>query len=179
MHKFVSTTLLFICAALVTPISAASAGAVVAKFGGECQGSSFHPSPRLARLIQNTKLRQTSPCDSPVCDGVFAYDLDGDGRNEYFVRLSCGATGNCTWGIFSERPVRLRGVFIAWFFYIHRRHGSWNALTAYTRVGGNQGVIATLANRRGTYVQTSRLTEHGDHGDPQPFLTRMGVPKCS
>ena len=113
------------------------------------------------------------------CKGAFAYDLDGDSRKEYFVRLSCGATGNCIWGLFSDRPARLRGVFSAWFFYIHGRSGGWNGLTTYTREGGDQGVIATMVNHRGKYVQMSERTERGYYGNSQPFLRRMGVPKCS
>jgi hypothetical protein len=152
---------------------------IVATFGGECEGVSFDPTPQLASLIRTAKARQNQRCDSPVCRGSFAYDLNGDDRNEYFVRLSCGATGNCTWGIFSDRPAKLLGTFTAWFFYIHRRHASWNALTTYTREGGDQGIIATLRSRHGRYLQTSERTERGDYRHPQPFLTRMGVSKCS
>ena len=174
--------LLLICVALVPPPSAfgqrLKATPVVTMFGGECQGLPFRASPRLGRLIQKTKQRQTSPCAWPSCEGVFAHDLNGNGRNEYFVRLGCGATGNCTWGIFSDRPARLRGTFTAWFFYVHRRAGGWSALSTYTREGGDRGVIATLSNRRGRYSQTSDRTEQGSYGNPQPFLKRMGVPKC-
>jgi hypothetical protein len=95
------------------------------------------------------------------------------------MRLGCGVTGNCTWGVFSDRPARFRGTFTAWFFYIHRRAGGWNALSTYTRVGGEAGEIATLANRRGKYIQTSERFERGYYGNPQPFLERMGVPECS
>ena len=158
---------------------AAPRSSVVAKFGGECTGASFHASARLQRLIEQTKQRTANPVAGSCCDDAFLFDLNGDGRSEYFVRLSCGATGNCLWGIFSDRPARLRGTFTAWFFYIHRRTTSWNALTTYTREGSDQGVIATLRNRRGTYVQTSERTEHGYYGNWQPFLKRMGVPKCS
>ena len=174
--------LLLLAILLVTlsvPSAAERASAVVAKFGGECEGATFQPTPRLASLIRNVKSREKYPCDTAFCGGSFAYDLNGDGRNEHFVRLSCGATGNCTWGIFSDRPAKLRGTFTAWFFYIHRRNALWNPLTTYTREGGAQGVITTLRSRHGTYVQTSEHTERGEYRDPQPFLTRMGAPKCS
>jgi hypothetical protein len=178
MKRNIRAALVF-TACLVPSAGATRPTPVVAKFGGECEGISFQPTPRLATLIRRAKQRQRQPCDSKFCEGVFAYDLNGDGRLEYFVRLACGATGNCTWGIFSERPARLRGTFDAWFFYIHRRNASWNALTTYTREGGDQGIIARLRNRRGTYVQTLEHTEHGYYGNWQPFLKRMGVPKCS
>ena len=174
------TSLMCLLGAVVAiSASAPSHSKVVAKFGGECEGGSFQPTTQLAALIRSVKARQNHPCDSASCGGSFAYDLNSDGRNEHFVRLSCGATGNCIWGIFSDRPAKLRGTFTAWFFYVHRRAGSWNSLTTYTREGGDQGVIATLRNRRGRYVQTSERTERGYHGNLQPFLKRMGVPKCS
>ena len=183
MRKFVSFILLLGCFASHTVASVVGrrpkAAPVVAKFGGECQGGPLNSSARLNRLIQKSKRQTPMPCDWPFCDGAFAFDLNGDRRKEFFVRLSCGATGNCSWGIFSDRPARLRAVFTAWFFYIHRRADTWSALTTYTREGGEQGVIATLATRRGRYIQTSERTEKGYYGNPQPFLKRMGVPKCS
>jgi hypothetical protein len=177
MKRNIAFALVFV--ACVTTSAAHHSAPVVAKFGGECEGASFQPTPKLASLIRRARRRYRNPCDSAFCDGAFAYDLNGDGRQEYFLRLACGGTGNCTWGIFSDRPARLRGTFIAWFFYIHRRNASWNALSTYTREGGDQGIIATLRNRRGTYVLTSERTEHGYYSNWQPFLKRMGVPKCS
>lgn len=169
----------FLAACLATAVAPSGPSQVVAKFGGECEGESFRPSRKLASLISRMKSRKRNPCDSKFCDGVLAYDLNRDGRKEYFVRIACGATGNCLWGIFSDRPARLHGTFTAWFFYIHRRTSSWNALSTYTRQGGDHGVIARLRNRRGKYVLISERTEHGYDGNYQPFLRRMGIPKCS
>ncbi|MBC7930585.1 MAG: hypothetical protein H7Z38_08445 [Rubrivivax sp.] len=182
MRRFISLVLLLVCVAPVTPSAFGErpkTTRVVAKFGGECEVAPFRHSARLERLIKKAKRDALLPCDTAFCDGAFAYDLNGDGKDEYFVRLWCSATGNCTWGIFSDNPARLRGVFSAWFFYIHRRTGSWSTLSTYTRLGGDRGVIAAFANRRGMYIQTSRRIEEGDYRDPQPFLTRMGVPNCS
>lgn len=177
VSKIVSSA--FFAACLATAVAGSGPSQVVVKFGGECEGESFRPSRKLASLISRMKSRKRNPCDSKFCDGVFAYDLNGDGRKEYFVRIACGATGNCLWGIFSDRPARLRGTFTAWFFYIHRRTSSWNALSTYTREGGDQGVVGRLRNRRGKYLLISERTEHGYDGNYQPFLRRMGIPKCS
>jgi hypothetical protein len=169
----------FLFAACLATAAATSQAQVVASFGGECEGIRAEPSPKLASLIRRVKQAERNPCDWAFCDGVFAHDLNGDGRREYFVRLACGATGNCKWGIFSDKPAKLRGTFTGWFFYIHRRTGPWNALTAYTREGANQGVIVRLRNRDGAYVQRSETTEQGYYGNDQPFLRLMGIPKCS
>lgn len=183
MRASAATLLLLVCVAALAPATARAGGRkaarVVAKFGGECRGVSFRPSARLKRLVEEARLETGDPCDGPYCDYAFAYDLDGDGRGELFVRLSCGATGNCTWGIFNDYPARRRGHVWAWFFYIHRRARGWSALTTYSRVGGENGVVAGYAYRKGRYVLTFEREDTGYHGNPHPFLGRVGVPDCS
>ena len=183
MRTFVVSVLLLGC--IVAPANAAvragrqRATPVVAKFGGECRGVSFRPSPRLKRLIEKARRETGNPCSGPYCDYAFVYDLDGDRKGELFVRLSCGATGNCTWGIFNDYPARSRGVIWAWFFYIHRRAGGWSALTTYEREGGENGVVIRYAYRGGRYVLRFYRRDMGYYGNYHPFLGRMGVPKCS
>lgn len=184
VKKFLTISIvLFITTTHVLPLSAFEKKRktlpVVAKFGGECEVPTFQPSRRLKQLIAKIRQRQPMPCDVSFCEGAFAFDLNGDGRSEYLVRLGCGATGNCTWGIFSDRRPRLLGTFTAWFFYIHKRTGAWNQLTAYTRQSGEHGAITTFANRKGKYIQTSENADRGEHGNYHPFLRRMGIPKCS
>lgn len=151
---------------------------VVARFGGECEGTKYRFSTRLKTLIQIYRQKSGNPCDSIFCESAFAYDLNGDGRKEYFVRLSCGATGNCTWGIFSDRSAKLRGIFTAWFLFIHKRTGSWSKISTYAREGGDQGIIAFLAYRRKEYIQTAERTERY-RSSQKPFHARMGLPNCS
>jgi hypothetical protein len=183
MLRFIFSAFLLVSSGLLpygsTSRKAVAVSPVVAKFGGECNGLAFQPSKSLRRLIEKAGQRNPFPAELPFGYSAFAFDLNGDGKDEYFVRLSCGGTGNCQWGIFSTRPARLRGTFAAWFFYIHRRTRSWNSLSTYTREGGDQGEIATLVNRRGSYFQASNRTEHGYPGNWQPFLKRMGIPACS
>ena len=138
--------LLVLIAVMTLPLmsidgSVSSTGHVVARFGGECSGDNFSPTRQLTRLIQLAKHEAKMPCENAFCDGAFSCDLNGDGKPEHFIRLACGATGNCTWGVFSDRPARLRGTFTAWFIYIHKRKGSWSVLSTYTREGGDQGMI--------------------------------------
>ena len=152
---------------------------VVISFGGECKGTKYPFSASLKKLIQKQKKQTGQLCDDDFCDGAFAYDLNGDGRKEYFIRLSCGGTGNCTYGIFSDRTAKLQGTFTAWFFYIHKRKGTWSKITTYTREGGDQGVIASLEYRGRKYVQTAERTEHGYFEHPQPFMELMEGPDCS
>jgi hypothetical protein len=181
MRKLIAVILLLVC--VVAPTSARAgrpkARRVVAKFGGECEGEPFRPSPRLRRMVERMRQRMDNPCSGSFCeDYAFRYDLDGDRKAELFVRLSCGMTGNCLWGVFSDYPARHLGVISAWFFYVHRRAGGWSALTSYGRMGGVDGVVHTYAYRRGKYVETSQRMDRGYYHHSHPFLERMGVPDC-
>lgn len=178
----ISTVSILLLACVVAPVSAKAGrpkGArVVVKFGGECSGPPFRPSPRLRRMVERMRQQTDDPCDGPYCDYAFAYDLNGDRRAELFVRLSCGATGNCTWGVFSDYPARRRGIIHAWFFYVHRRAGGWSALTTYERNGGMDGYVTAYAYRKGRYVVTFERVDEGYYKHSHPFLERMGIPDC-
>lgn len=182
MRVLVASLLLLGCFA--APASAqvrrAQAGRVAARFGGECEGEPFRPSKRLRRLVERLRRETNNPCDSPFCkDYAFRYDLDGDRKADWLVRLSCGGTGNCLWGVFSDYPARRLGEIGAWFFYVHRRAGGWSALTTYGRNGGMDGYVSVYRYRRGRYVRTFARPDEGYYQHPHPFLERMGVPGCS
>lgn len=187
MRVYAALTLLLVCLVAPAPASAGrrKSQPVVAKFGGECEGDPFRPSPRLRRMVERLRMaerlrRQTGdPCEWIYCDYAFAYDLDGDRRAELFVRLSCGATGNCTYGVFSDYPARQRGIIHAWFFYVHKRARGWSALTTYSRAGGMDGHVGVYAYRKGRYVVTFERRDEGYYQHSHPFLERMGVPDCS
>lgn len=175
MKRNISALRLSLLAAVCFMTAVATCQAqVLARFGGECEGVFFQPSPKLASLVRHVKNGEKNPCDGKFCEGVFTYDLNGDGRREYFVRLACGATGNCKWGIFSDRPAKLRGTFTGWFFYIHGRTASWNALSAYIREGAGQGIVLRLHNRRGAYVQRWKTTDYEISGQRSPVFKAHG-----
>ncbi|MFN7944026.1 MAG: hypothetical protein U0Z53_01520 [Blastocatellia bacterium] len=152
---------------------------VTARFGGECQGEKILISKPLSKLIQGQKLRTEISCNDSSCDDVFVHDLNGDKRPEYFIRLNCGATGNCTWGVFSDRPAKMQGQFSAWFFYLHKTKDRWARISTYTRIGGDSGVIGKLTYHQGQYRVQSKRVENGTFNNPQPYLKKMGVPKCN
>lgn len=182
MIKIAFLLLLIGCLALFVPLVSFGQNpnpkTVVARFGGECQGTKYRFSARLKKQILKYKQKVGQPCNSSFCEGAFVFDLDGDRSKEYFVRLSCGGTGNCTWGIFSESSAKLRGIFTAWFFFIHKRTDKWSRISTHTREGGTHGVVASLAFRRTKYIETAQREESAIGEIGHPFLERMGMPRC-
>lgn len=161
-------------------VSLSSNGQAQKAFGGECAGAKNQLSESLRNEIKKKRIGTTyQDCDldEEMCGGSFAIDLDRDNRDEYFVRLGCGATGNCTYGIFGERPARLISTFSAWFFWIEESNGAWPKIVAYEREGGDQGYIATYAFGRGKYRRSSGRTETYSSSE-KSFPEKMGFPDC-
>ena len=182
--RTVTITLLVFCLGLATGTARSSAARgkkvrrVVASFGGECLGQRFRASAALRQLIKRSSNQHDPRGYSLCCERGFTHDLNGDGKREVFMRLACGATGNCTWGVFSDNPSRLRGVFTAWFVSIHPRLAGWSSLSTYTREGLSHGVIANIEYRDGVYVAVAERTEDIDPFKPRDFLSQMGMPDC-
>lgn len=86
-------------------------------------------------------------------DRSVVYDLNGDGRREYFIPLVCGAVGNCVWGVFALNPSRLLGMVNGENIYIRRRVKQWSALTVYIHNSCCDGFLETYTFRKDKYVK--------------------------
>lgn len=167
--------------ALAFQITAQKVHRTVASFGGECSGTTNVFSKDLGALIadkKNGNNYENCLSTNEMCANSFNFDLNGDKRNEYFVRLSCGATGNCTYGVFEDGPARLLGEFTAWFFWVDPAGPAWRKITTYVREGGDQGYIRSYSYSRGKYYATAGRRERFDSSQ-KSFPEKMGMPDCT
>lgn len=160
-------------------IGLCSNGQAQVGFGGECSGAKNPLSASLQGTVKKQRIGAYEDCDlnDDMCGGSFAFDLNGDKSKEYFIRLGCGGTGNCLYGIFGDRPVRLIGKFIAWYFWIEKSNAVWPKVITYEREGGDQGYISTYVFRRGKYRRSSGRAEKFSSAE-KSFLEKMGTPEC-
>lgn len=86
-------------------------------------------------------------------DRAFAFDLNADGKVEYFVPLDCGAVGNCGWGVFETGPTRRLGIISGQFIYVHQRTHSWPDLITYAHMNSSDGLLTTYHFRDRQYIQ--------------------------
>jgi len=111
---------------------------------------SAYPSAKLNKVVLAALQRE----DWGVtwADRAFPFDLNGDGKPEYFVPLGCGGTGNCSWGVFALSPARILGVLGGKFIYVHKRAGHWTDIITYTHMSASEGILATYSFRKKRYV---------------------------
>ncbi len=104
-------------------------------------------------LLKPDIVRALARVDAAERQGDRAFEIDLDGRDgpEALVPLTCSATGNCTWAVFSVRPARFRGVVLGAGLYVRRQARGWAEITGYTHMSACEGELVTYRFVRGRY----------------------------
>jgi hypothetical protein len=137
-------------------------GRSLIKFDWNCASPSVYPKSKLDRLVA-TALRHEDAAEG-MPDRAFAFDLNRDGRAEYFVPLVCGAVGNCTWGIFALGPARFLGTVNGQYLFVHKHAGHWPGIITYGHLSAMEGVLNTYVFRRGRYRLSGKRYPVGPEG---------------
>ena len=127
-------------------------GKPLVKFDWNC--ASTYPKAKLRRIVEVAQKREGVVERAP--DRAFAFDLNNDGRPEYFVPLACGATGNCDFGVFALRPTRFLGTVNGQYIYIHKRAGRWPGVITYGHLSAAEGTLFTYFFRKGRYTLSGK-----------------------
>jgi hypothetical protein len=101
-------------------------------------------------------------------DRAFVMRLRKDRGAIYFVPLVCGATGNCSWGLFTLNPPRSIGEVDGEYFYTYQSPTGWPTIVSYTHMSAAEGVLGTFVIRRGKYKWI---------GDEYPVSSMKWAPK--
>src|SRR5918992_1373980 len=84
-------------------------GKSLVEFDWNCASPSAYPGAKIDRVVKGTMKEKYFVGAGTWGDRAFVFDLNVDRKPEYFVPLDCGATGNCTWGVFALNPTKLMG----------------------------------------------------------------------
>jgi hypothetical protein len=155
-------------------------GKRLTEFDWNCASPSAYPHRRLDRVVQSARKRHYAGV-AEWADRVFAFDLNGDRRREYFVPLVCGATGNCTWGVFSAGPARLLGIIDGQYLYVFKGTHRWPDLITYTHLNSAEGTLTTYKFGTRHYVSLKggyHTDVSGLNGKTMPRFLRQARAAC-
>jgi hypothetical protein len=141
-------------------------GTSLVQFDWNCASPLKYPSAKLNRIVKAKMKEEDFVGAGSWGDRAFVFDLDGDRKTEYFVPLDCGATGNCTWGVFALSPMKFMGLLGGQFIYVQRVKGRYPTIITYTHMSAAEGILATYNFRKGRYVWL---------GDEYPTDARGGI----
>jgi len=144
-------------------------------FDFDCASATQFPAAALHKIVQ-AALTETKRAGIAWGDRAVTQDLNGDGRPEYFVPLHCGATGNCTWGVFGTLPTRRLGTVEGGRLQVLYPAAGWAKVVGYSSLGAGQGLKQVFELRVRQYVEIERTEVAGPENDR--VLGSMGDPKC-
>lgn len=159
----------------------------VVRFDWNCASPATYPTAKLSGSVHVALARETNALPRDA-DRAFTLDLNGDRKPEYFVPLTCGATGNCNWGVFGLKPDRLLGVVNGQYVYVQRGTGRWPEVITYGHLSAVEGSLTIYRFVRGKYVPFGNgyPINHGDldleiqggRGNRMPKFLETAKPGC-
>ncbi len=168
-HRFIPLMLGFAwglslsVASIVSVWAGPSPPSQVVNFGFVC-AKPMSPLPPGAESVVAALMREHhSDGVRPWGDRAVVILLHGDKDPIYFVPLSCGATGNCTWGIVAPSPTRSIGIVSAAVIRIEVGGSAWPEINGYYSTGAGQGELEQFAFNGTQYRRRaiSKLTPNG------------------
>jgi len=156
--------------------AAAPAHRAAVVFEFECASPAQFPASTLSDAVRSALVEVGDTGVATWADRAVGQDLNGDGHAEYIVPLECGATGNCTWGIFGTSPARHLGTVSGARIQVSFPSRGWAKLVAYSSLGAGQGLSQVFEMRGHRYVELERHDVSGPDNDR--VLGTMGDPKC-
>ena len=135
------------------------------KFDSNCASTDVFREADLAKVLP--RALKHAPEDTKIPATAFAFDLNGDKSDEYFVPIECGATGNCTWAVFKLNPSQFLWFVNGETIYVHTRLNTWPDIFAYGHLSAAEGVLETYRFRKGGYAIQK---DHYAIGDPSQSL---------
>ncbi len=151
-------------------------------FDWNCSLPSAYPGKALNRIVQATLKQEGFSGVGTWGDRAFVFDLNRDHKPEYFVPLDCGATGNCTWGVFTLKPLKLLGLIGGQYIYVHKRSGRYPDILTYTHMSASEGIISTFSFRKKKYVwlgdEYPTEVRGGIYGNPIPGFLKKARHGC-
>jgi hypothetical protein len=140
----------------------------IVTFDWGCATTQSFPRRALSRIAHEMIPLDRRSSLGVWADRAFVMKLRKDGSAIYFAPIVCGATGNCSWELFTLNPTRAIGKVDGEYFYTYQSTTGWPTIVSYTRMSAAEGILETFVNGRGTYKWT---------GDEYPVSSMKWAPK--
>ncbi|HYV20975.1 MAG TPA: hypothetical protein VFC25_18320 [Verrucomicrobiae bacterium] len=108
------------------------------------------PAPVKQIVTQLTRAHKADGA-RPWGDRAVSLRLRKDKPPVYFVPLTCGTTGNCTWGIVDSSPAKSLGVFAGAVVQVETAGSGWPPIQVFTSGAGGDTRLETLKLMDGQY----------------------------
>jgi len=120
-------------------------------FGVDCAQTESFPSQALSKIVHEAIPPEFRGDPLAHGDLAFTINLQKHGPNVYFVPTVCGASGNCTWLLYTIHPVKYLGKINAQTIYTYQSSQGMPMIIAYGHVSAFEGGLSTYVAKKGKY----------------------------
>jgi hypothetical protein len=133
------------------PKTSPATTARTATFSFVCATPAVLLPPPVKKIV--TQLTRAHKADGarPWGDRAVSLRLRKDHAPVYFVPLTCGMTGSCTWGIVDASPAKSLGVFAGAVVRVETTGSGWPPIQVFTSGAGGDTRLETLKLMDGQY----------------------------
>jgi hypothetical protein len=136
-------------------------------FDWNCAHKESFPNVALSKIVYDAIKPDERGRLGTWGDRAFAFSLRPPGALTYFVPTVCGATGNCTWRLYTVNPVRYLGEISGQFIYTYKSSGL-PIIVTYSHMSASEGILSTYVATDGRYrwpgedypIDAQRLNGH-------------------
>ncbi len=151
-------------------------------FDFNCARTDSLPNAALTKIVQRAINSEDRGGPTTYGDRAFAIILDKNERAPvYFVPTVCGATGNCTWRLYTIKPLKYLGEINGQYIYTYQSSNGLPTIVTYGHISASEGGLSTYVANKGKYrrlggeyrIDTQRLNGH-----PMPKFLETAKPQC-
>jgi hypothetical protein len=150
-------------------------------FDWNCSRKDSFPSASLHKIVQRSILIDDRGGPTTYGDRAFVIKLRKARPSVYFVPTVCGATGNCTWRLYTINPVRFVGEINGQYIYTYQSSHRTPMIITYGNYSAMDGVLFTYVSMNGTYERNGRqypINFQPPNVRPRPAFLETAKTQC-
>jgi hypothetical protein len=150
-------------------------------FDSNCSRKDSFPKAALSKIVQSAIKPEFRGGPTTYGDEAFAINLQIHGATIYFVPTVCGATGNCTWRLYTINPVKYLGEINGQYIYTYQSSAGLPNIVTYGHINASEGGLSTYVANKGKYRRLrgeDRVDAQGIDGHRMPKFLETAKPQC-
>ena len=112
-------------------------------FDWNCAQTKRFPKRELGKIVRKAIPSEDQGQLGTWGDRAYKIELTDKAQSVYFVPTVCGATGSCTWRLYSIDPVKYLGTIDGEAIYTYQSSNGWPTIITYTHMSAAEGILST------------------------------------
>jgi len=120
-------------------------------FDWNCSRKESFPDQALGKTVHRAIPPEDRGGPMTYGDRAFTIRLRKRGPTVYFVPTVCGATGNCTWRLYTISPAKYLGEISGQYIYTYQSRRGMPVILTYGHMSASEGILLTYSLKSGKY----------------------------